>query len=68
MIGGDDSAFGIAESVGCWNGVFGAVLPAARALVHLRIADVVADAVARLTTDLPGSALIGWGTNPLGGN
>ena len=41
--------------------LFEAAYPAAHPLAYLRIAMTVTRAGARLTTNLPGSALVGWG-------
>jgi hypothetical protein len=45
--------------------LFEAAFPAAHTLACLRIAKTVTRAGARLTTNLPGSALVGWDSHPL---
>ena len=47
------------------NPLFEAAYPAAHTLAYLRIAMTVTRAGTRLTTNLPGSALVGWVLHPL---
>ena len=47
------------------NPLFEAAYPAAHTLAYLRIAMTVTRDGARLTTNLPGSALVGWDLHPL---
>jgi hypothetical protein len=64
---GDDAVFGHVEALDHRKDIFGADSFTAHALACLRIDDAVTDFVARLATDLPGSALIGRVITPLGG-
>lgn len=64
----DDAVFRNVETLDHRKDIFGADSFTARALARLRIAVAIAGAVARLATDLPGSALIGRVITPLGGS
>ena len=56
----DGAAFISLERLGIRDyALFEAAFPRAHPLAYLRIADAVTNAVARLATDLPGSALVG---------